>query len=89
VIEYASDLFERASVEALADRLLRVLEGAVASPDVAIGRLELLSAAEAAAAARGLERDGRAVLPATLPQLFAAQARRGRMRLRWCSRMSG
>src|SRR6266542_2173685 len=45
-LDYRPDLFERASVEALADRLLRVLEGAVASPDVAIGRLELLSAAE-------------------------------------------
>src|SRR5262249_40487899 len=46
VIEYASDLFDRASVEALGRRLVRVLEGAVAGPDVAIGRLELLSAAE-------------------------------------------
>src|SRR5262249_19719981 len=46
VIEYASDLFDRASVEALGSRLVRVLEGAVAAPDVAIGRLELLSAAE-------------------------------------------
>src|SRR4029450_3844593 len=46
VIEYASDLFERASVEALADRLVRVLEGAVAAPDAAIGRLEILSADE-------------------------------------------
>src|SRR5262249_29703414 len=35
-----------ASVEALGSRLVRVLEGAVAAPDVAIGRLELLSAAE-------------------------------------------
>src|ERR1044071_6722947 len=46
VIEYASDLFDRASVEALGWRLVRLLEGAVAAPDVAIGRLELLSAAE-------------------------------------------
>ncbi|HET6888542.1 MAG TPA: condensation domain-containing protein, partial [Candidatus Udaeobacter sp.] len=46
VIEYASDLFDRASVEALGSRLVRLLEGAVAAPDVAIGRLELLSAAE-------------------------------------------
>ncbi|HEX3220805.1 MAG TPA: condensation domain-containing protein, partial [Candidatus Limnocylindria bacterium] len=45
-LDYRPDLFDRSSVEALADRLLRVLEGAVAAPDVAIGRLELLSAAE-------------------------------------------
>src|SRR5205823_2196085 len=74
VIEYASDLFDRASVEALADRLLRVLEGAVASPDVAIGRLELLSAAERRRLLEDWNATGRAVLPATLPQLFAAQA---------------
>src|SRR5437016_1437825 len=74
VIEYASDLFDRASVEALADRLLRVLEGAVASPDVAIGRLELLSAAGRRRLLEDWNATGRAVLPATLPQLFAAQA---------------
>ena len=46
VIEYASDLFDRGSVEALGSRFVRLLEGAVSAPDVAIGRLELLSAAE-------------------------------------------
>src|SRR5207245_8124699 len=45
-MEYASELFDRASVEALAGRLVRVLEAAVAAPEVAIGRLEILSAAE-------------------------------------------
>src|SRR5438046_4418678 len=74
VIEDASDLFDRGSVEARADRLLRVLEGAVASPDVAIGRLELLSAAERRRLLEDWNATGRAVLPATLPQLFAAQA---------------
>src|SRR5262249_6013300 len=34
------------SVEVLAGRLVRLLEAAVAAPDVAIGRLEILSAAE-------------------------------------------
>src|SRR5262249_15928908 len=46
VMEYASDLFDRASVEALAGRLVRLLEAAVAAPEVSIGRLEILSAAE-------------------------------------------
>src|SRR5205823_5344646 len=45
-LDYRADLFDRASVEALGWRLVRLLEGAVAGPDVAIGRLELLSAAE-------------------------------------------
>jgi non-ribosomal peptide synthetase component F len=39
VIEYASDLFDRGSVEALGSRFVRLLEGAVAAPDVAIGGL--------------------------------------------------
>ena len=46
VLEYATDLFERASVEALAGRLVRLLEAAVASPDRAIGSLEILAPAE-------------------------------------------
>ena len=45
-LEYASDLFERSSVEAIADRLVRVLEGALADPERSIGRLEVLSAGE-------------------------------------------
>src|SRR6266849_6481213 len=43
-LDYRPDLFDRASVEALAGRLVRVLEAAVAAPEVAIGRLEILSA---------------------------------------------
>src|SRR5262249_15886336 len=42
VLEYATDLFERASVETLAQRLVRLLEAAVADPDRAIGRLDIL-----------------------------------------------
>ena len=45
-IEYATDLFERESVEALVQRFLRLLEGAVASPERALGSLYILSAAE-------------------------------------------
>ncbi|MCM2392749.1 non-ribosomal peptide synthetase, partial [Streptomyces albipurpureus] len=43
---YASDLFDRGTVEALADRLLRLLAQAVAEPDRPIADLELLSADE-------------------------------------------
>ena len=45
-LEYATDLFERVSVEALVERLVRLLEGAVASPDASIGSLDILEAAE-------------------------------------------
>ena len=45
-LEYASDLFDRSSVEAIAGRLVRLLEGAVADPERAIGRLDILGADE-------------------------------------------
>src|SRR5262245_32742993 len=46
VLEYATDLFERASVAALAGRFIRLLEAAVAEPKRAIGSFEILSAEE-------------------------------------------
>src|SRR5947207_5143877 len=60
----------------LADHQQRFLNllAAVGDPDVAIGRLELLSAAERRRLLEDWNATGRAVLPATLPQLFAAQA---------------
>src|SRR5215468_1926656 len=73
-MEYASDLFDRASVEALAGRLVRLLEAAVAAPDVVIGRLEILSAEERRTLLQEWTATGRALPGATLPQLFAAQA---------------
>src|SRR2546428_9952088 len=73
-MEDASDLVDRASVEALAGRLVRVLEAAVAAPEVAIGRLEILSAAERRTLLHEWTATERALPAATLPQLFAAQA---------------
>src|SRR6266849_3514874 len=73
-LDYRPDLFDRASVEALAGRLVRVLEAAVAAPEVAIGRLEILSAAERRTLLQEWTATERALPDATLPQLFAAQA---------------
>ena len=42
MLEYATDLFDRASVEAMAARLVRLLEAAVAEPERAIGSLDIL-----------------------------------------------
>ena len=47
-LDYRPDCFERASVAVLGERLLRLLAGAVAAPDRAIGRLEVLSSSERA-----------------------------------------
>src|SRR5262249_21887398 len=73
-LDYRPDLFDRASVEVLAGRLVRLLEAAVAAPDVAIGRLEVLSAAERRTLLEEWNATAHALPAATLPQLFAAQA---------------
>ena len=44
--EYSLDLFERATVEAMARRLLRLLSAGMAQPDVGLHRLDLLDADE-------------------------------------------
>ena len=45
-LDYRPDLFDRGSIEALGERLIRLLEAAVAEPERAIGRLDILGAAE-------------------------------------------
>ncbi|MGP3954330.1 condensation domain-containing protein, partial [Streptomyces sp. 7N604] len=47
VLEYSTDLFDPATVEALGQRFLRVLEAMVTGPDEPISRAELLDADEA------------------------------------------
>jgi nonribosomal peptide synthetase DhbF len=76
VVEYATDLFERSTVEALAERLVRLLAGAVAAPERAIGSLEILAPSERATILREWNATARAVPATTVPALFAAQARR-------------
>src|SRR5262249_53238382 len=72
-LEYATDLFERASVEDLAGRLVRLLEAAVAEPEREIGRLDILSAAERHTILHEWNDTAHPLPPATLPELFAAQ----------------
>ncbi len=86
-IEYATDLFDRVSVEALADRLIRLLEAAVAAPDQAIGALDILSAAERHTILHGWN-DTAHPLPAgtRCPPCLLPRSPEPRMRSRWCSR---
>ncbi|MEV7097596.1 amino acid adenylation domain-containing protein [Amycolatopsis sp. NPDC051045] len=44
--EYNSDVFDRASVETILDRLRRLLQAVVADPDTRIGAVDLLTGAE-------------------------------------------
>ena len=73
VLEYATDLFDRASVEALAGRLVRLLEAAVAEPERAIGSLDILAAEERDTILREWNDTARPIPSATLPELFEAQ----------------
>ena len=73
-LEYATDLFDRSSVVALGERLLRLLAGAVASPEVAVSRLDILSAAERRVILEEWNATARAVPASNLVSLFAAQA---------------
>ncbi|SKA13309.1 non-ribosomal peptide synthase domain TIGR01720/amino acid adenylation domain-containing protein [Marinactinospora thermotolerans DSM 45154] len=43
-VEYDRDVFDRATVEGMADRLLRVIDAAVADPSARVSRFELLDA---------------------------------------------
>ena len=76
MLEYATDLFDRASVEAMAARLVRLLEAALAAPDRAIGSLDILAPAERHTILREWNDTAHPVPDATLPELFAAQAAR-------------
>ncbi|WP_433873608.1 amino acid adenylation domain-containing protein [Saccharopolyspora sp. CA-218241] len=75
LVQYSTDLFERGTVEAIAERFTRLLAGAADDPRRAVTRLDVLG-----------ERDRQRVLawgdataeadsvrPATFPELFAAQ----------------
>jgi amino acid adenylation domain-containing protein/non-ribosomal peptide synthase protein (TIGR01720 family) len=74
-LEYSFDLFDRESVEAIADRLTRLLAAVAADPGLPVSRIEVLSAAERTqlldefnATTSEVAADG------TFPALFAAQA---------------
>ncbi len=75
-IEYATDLFDTARIEAMFGHLERVLRAAVAAPQTPLSALPLLDDTERTellALAQGERRPHR---PATLPELFAASVAR-------------
>ena len=63
-------------MEALAVRFIRLLEQAIAQPERAIGSLDILSADERNTILRDWNDTARAIAPATVPELFAAQVAR-------------
>ncbi|WP_316528536.1 non-ribosomal peptide synthase/polyketide synthase [Kitasatospora brasiliensis] len=67
-VEYSTDLFDRATVEALAARWTRLLAAVAASPDQPIGGIDLLSAEERRELLPAVDGEKAAV---SLPELFA------------------
>ncbi|MFF9088257.1 non-ribosomal peptide synthase/polyketide synthase [Streptomyces sp. NPDC014991] len=73
---FATDLYDRPTVERLVTRFVRLLRGAVAEPDRSIGDLEILSAEESDDLLHTRNDTARALPESTLPRLFARQAAR-------------
>ncbi|EME20380.1 non-ribosomal peptide synthetase [Rhodococcus triatomae] len=73
-IEYASDLFDHATVEAFANRLIALLEQIAARPESTLSVLDPLTAADRAALAAAESGHAVTVDDATLPELFSRQA---------------
>ncbi|MFI6320154.1 alpha/beta fold hydrolase [Nonomuraea sp. NPDC050556] len=70
-LDYALDLFDADTAQAIADRLGRLLAQVAGDPDLRLGALDLLSATERAELVAA---DVSTEPQATLPALFAAQA---------------
>ncbi|MCW7984956.1 siderophore 2,3-dihydroxybenzoate-glycine-threonine trimeric ester bacillibactin synthetase [Streptomyces platensis subsp. clarensis] len=73
-IQYAVDLFQEESAQVLAQRLVRVLEAVTAAPDRAVSQAPVLDAAEHRQLIVERNATGRAVPPATMPELFETWA---------------
>ncbi|WP_230414105.1 non-ribosomal peptide synthetase [Collimonas silvisoli] len=73
-IQYSSDLFERSTVEAIAARLLHLLEHACDAPDHAISSIDILSAEESQRLLVDWSGSARSLQPVTLASMVEAQA---------------
>ncbi|MGW7357566.1 amino acid adenylation domain-containing protein [Streptomyces sp. NPDC054802] len=72
-VEFAVDLFDRESVEALAARLVSVLDAVAADPGVRVGAIDVLSDEECEEILVGWNDTAREVPYATVLELLAAQ----------------
>ena len=75
-VTFATDLFDRVTVEDITRRLLRVLEAVTADPQAPVERIEVLDAAERQRVLSEWNDTAREVPQATLPELFQAQVAR-------------
>ncbi|MEJ2767903.1 non-ribosomal peptide synthase/polyketide synthase [Mycetohabitans sp. B46] len=73
LIEYATDLFDRDTVDRLARRFIRLLEAIADAPAQPIGQIDLLEATERQQLLNGWNDTAQPIYEATLPALFEAQ----------------
>ncbi|MGW1543288.1 non-ribosomal peptide synthase/polyketide synthase [Streptomyces sp. NPDC002309] len=76
IVTFAADLFDRASVDMLVERLVEVLNAVTADPDLPVGRLDVLGAEERRRVLVEWNDTARDLPAATLPELFETQAAR-------------
>ncbi|MES4909649.1 AMP-binding protein, partial [Streptomyces sp. NPDC000395] len=74
--DYHGDLFDQATVEALAGRFVRVLEAIAADPDLPVGRIDVLGEAERQQVLVDWNDTAHAVPDVVVPELFEAQVAR-------------
>ncbi|MFI0982766.1 amino acid adenylation domain-containing protein [Streptomyces sp. NPDC021093] len=75
-LTYATDLFESASAEALAERLVRLVRAVVAEPDQTVGSAEILGDEERRELLDGRNATEQQVPALTMPELFEAHVAR-------------
>ncbi|MFE2164046.1 non-ribosomal peptide synthase/polyketide synthase [Streptomyces sp. NPDC059447] len=75
-LDYQSDLFDPVTIQALAGRLIRLLEQIAAHPTLPVGRLDLLDAVERGAVLQEWNDTAQPLSVRTLPGLFTAQVAR-------------
>ncbi|MGX1315217.1 amino acid adenylation domain-containing protein/non-ribosomal peptide synthase protein (TIGR01720 family) [Streptomyces calvus] len=75
-LDFQPDLVDRASVEAVAGRLVRVLDAVLDDPSATVGRLDVLSGAERSLLLTEWNDTGRGVSGRSVPELFEAQVAR-------------
>ncbi|MGW3572555.1 AMP-binding protein, partial [Streptomyces sp. NPDC000941] len=74
--DYRGDLFDRATVEALAGRFVRVLEAVAADPDMPVGRVDVLGETERQQLLVDWNNTAHPVPDAVVPELLEAQVAR-------------
>ncbi|MFE6373259.1 non-ribosomal peptide synthetase DhbF [Bacillus subtilis] len=74
LLEYSTDLFKRETAQALADRLMRLLEAAESDPDEQIGNLDILAPEEHSSMVADWQSVSEKIPHACLPEQFEKQA---------------